>query len=139
MTVVWTRIVAVEVVRSGGFWTCLEGRANRIHWWVGCVGERIIKNTVSPVSLTWANGDAINKMKKAFMNALCSFIKSCLLIQMIYVCYLRIRMEPCQVFLPLSLLENCIPRTDLREYFLFILLNKLEKKMVLMPRLAGSF
>lgn len=83
-------------------------------------------------SLSWANGDAINKMKKAFMDALCSFIKSCLLIQITYICYLRIRMEPYQVFLPLCLLEDCIPSTDLSEYFLFILLTKLGEKVVLM-------
>ena len=41
-------------------------------------------------------------------------------------------MEPYQVFLPLCLLEDCIPSTDLSEYFLFILLTKLGEKVVLM-------
>ena len=41
-------------------------------------------------------------------------------------------MEPYQVFLPLCLLEDCIPSRDLSEYFLFILLTKLGEKMVLM-------
>ena len=40
-------------------------------------------------------------------------------------------MEPYQIFLPLCLLEGCILSTDLSEY-LFILLTKLGKKVVLM-------
>lgn len=71
----------VAVVDSGHVWKTE---------WTGFIDEldvgvkKVIKNKYHQ-SLSWANGEAINKMKKAFMDALCSFIKSCLLIQMTYM------------------------------------------------------